>query len=249
MVKLNGKKRYILVVEDDKINQKLIQNLLEEVHYNVFMHSNAEDAINACSYQKFDLILMDLNLPGIGGIEATESIHMLEDGKFKSIPIIGMSATTSQEIYNKCIKARMNGLIGKPIQTDNFYKMLGENLKDSGDQFSSINIDHALEDLGGDKAFLKELIEDFIGEEYSQVLVGHIEKAIKCRDFNIIYKRSHKLKGAAASIHAKSIYDIAYQLELKGKNNESDGLEKLLNALKEEYQIMKSSYKKVNWTD
>ena len=103
----------ILVVDDDPANQLFAKRFLERLKLNVTLIDNGYDAIELVRKYAYDLILMDLMLPGIDGLETTQRIRALEEGK--TIPIIAATASGRQDTYTQCIDAGMNDLITKPI--------------------------------------------------------------------------------------------------------------------------------------
>ena len=246
---IKNKRKNVLLVEDDKINQKLISNLLKNINCDVIVASSGEEAIKIWTSQALDMILMDLHLPQIDGIEATKTIRMLEKQKNTYTPIIALTASEKQEIKDRCVEVGMNGYIVKPIDMNKFYKTINEISNEDEYILPFINIEDALEDLEGDKELLKELIEDFIGEEYSVNLLKSIRDAVNIKDFKNLYKKAHKLKGAAACIHINSVYDVAYKLEEKGRNNDNIGLEELVDTLEKEYEIIRHFFSNYKWAD
>ncbi|SNS99550.1 CheY chemotaxis protein or a CheY-like REC (receiver) domain [Anaerovirgula multivorans] len=239
----------VLLVEDDKINQKIIDALLKKQGWNVISTSNGEEAIEICTKQALDMILMDLNLPKIDGLEATTRIRVLDKWQKKHTPIIGMTASDIQREKEKCFQMGMDGYITKPIETKKLYDAIEEIIGEKTYKSPCIDIEGALDNVEGDKELLKELIEDFIDEEYSIVLLKDIKIAADTKDFTVLYKKAHKLKGAAACLNINSINHIAYQLEEKGKKQESNGLNELVNDLKKEYKIIKNYFANYKWED
>ena len=111
----------ILLVEDNIMNQQVEIKLLEKVGYNVFAVESGEEAIEQVKTDKFDLVLMDIELPGINGIEATKEIRSLRQ-TCRDIPIIAATAKSSMKDREKCLEVGMNDYISKPINIS-FMKM------------------------------------------------------------------------------------------------------------------------------
>ncbi|MFH1197059.1 MAG: response regulator [bacterium] len=114
-------KNRLLLVEDNPISQKVELKLLREVGYSVDAVSNAEEALKAIQTNSFDLVLMDIEMDGLDGIEATKKIRKL-NGEVKEIPIIAVTAHSSMKDRERCIAAGMDDYIAKPINI-NFFKM------------------------------------------------------------------------------------------------------------------------------
>jgi two-component system sensor histidine kinase/response regulator len=111
----------ILLVEDHAINRKVAIKMLERVGYrpeNLIGATDGEDALNQLTQHSFDLVLMDCQMPGMDGFECTRSIRRGERGVPKDIPVIALTAFTSNEDRKNCTEAGMSAFIPKPIQAD-----------------------------------------------------------------------------------------------------------------------------------
>lgn len=241
--------RTALIIEDDIISQKVMHSLLQKKGWDVVVTSSGEEAVKIWESQAFDVILLDLHLPQMHGIEVATKIRVLGRWQGRYTPIIGMTASDTQEEGHKCIEAGMDGFITKPVDIDTFYKTIEEVIYNHHLEKTSINIEIALENLEGDQELLKELVVDFFDESYASALIEDIKVAVKNGDFTTLYKKAHKLKGAAACIQINGIYEIAYELEKKGNKCENIGLEKLVNRLEEEYKRAKVYFTYHKWID
>ena len=116
----------ILLAEDNDINSYAAKSLLEQDGHKVTIAKNGEQAINAVteSSQNFDVILMDIHMPEVDGIEASRCIRQLDDPQKQTIPIIALTANIMQEDKQKCIEAGMNGFVAKPFSPDQLDKEL-----------------------------------------------------------------------------------------------------------------------------
>jgi signal transduction histidine kinase/CheY-like chemotaxis protein len=115
----------ILIVEDDKINQKLILRIIDKLGYQAKLATNGFEAFQMCSEQQFDLIFMDMHMPIMDGIEATTKIleHQSLASKHPSV-IIAMTANVLEEDKNRCFEAGMLDYISKPISSDQISTMI-----------------------------------------------------------------------------------------------------------------------------
>jgi len=114
-------KGYILVAEDNKTNQMLISLLVEEFGLTSKIVSDGVEAVAAFSKEKFDLILMDENMPKLNGVHAMEKIRQLEGGY---LPIVALTANAMKGDREKFLKAGMNEFVPKPIERDELYRVL-----------------------------------------------------------------------------------------------------------------------------
>jgi len=117
------KGRHILLVEDVEINREIVLAILEPTHLDIDCAENGKEAVHMFSEapDKYELILMDIQMPEMDGYEATRSIRALDVPQAKSIPIIATTANVFTEDIGKCLEAGMNGHIGKPL---NFNEVL-----------------------------------------------------------------------------------------------------------------------------
>lgn len=112
------KAQKILVVDDNKINQKVIEGFLEKTPHKLTMIDSAQIAINRLEKESFDLILMDIEMPNLKGDEATKLIRQSDNEKIKNIPIIALTGNTMPSDIESYYDAGMNGVIAKPIDID-----------------------------------------------------------------------------------------------------------------------------------
>lgn len=115
----------VLLVEDNKINQMVTKKMLEKKQINCEIVDNGEDAIEAVRNNKYDLVLMDVHLPGINGTIATQSIRKFD----KKTPIIALTAISLNENREMLLSFGMTDVITKPFNPDEFYKVIAERMK------------------------------------------------------------------------------------------------------------------------
>ncbi|MGD2014709.1 MAG: response regulator [Desulfobacterales bacterium] len=122
------KTKTILVIEDNKLNMKLVKELINIGKYRMLEANDAESGIQQIREQQPDLVLMDIQLPGMDGLSATKIIK--EDPALKDIPIIGLTSYAMQGDEEKALAAGCSGYITKPIDTRKFLETVSEYLKD-----------------------------------------------------------------------------------------------------------------------
>jgi signal transduction histidine kinase/DNA-binding response OmpR family regulator len=106
----------VLVAEDNRVNQALAKRLLEKQHFEVVIAGNGEEVLDALDRGEFDIVLMDVQMPGMGGLEATTAIRDREKKSGKRIPIIAMTAMAMKGDREACLEAGMDGYVSKPIR-------------------------------------------------------------------------------------------------------------------------------------
>lgn len=125
-----GSKIRILLVEDYKANVLVATALLEEFGYDYMVASNGQEALNLIKSHAFDLVLMDVQMPGIDGFEATHFIREWEKEKAAThIPIIGMTAHALTGDRERCLSAGMDDYIAKPFHPDQFREKIEKYIK------------------------------------------------------------------------------------------------------------------------
>ena len=120
----NNRELNILLVEDKPMNRKLAKIYLEKKGHNVSTASNGKEALEMHKARKFDLILMDIHMPVMDGLEATSHIRAAEAKEGGHIPIIAITAYAMQEDKDKCLQAGMDYYISKPIDIEELYYTL-----------------------------------------------------------------------------------------------------------------------------
>ncbi|MBE7639900.1 response regulator [Salegentibacter sp. BLCTC] len=114
----------ILVVDDNKINQVVTRRILEKQNFECIVASNGVEAIEKAFAENFDLILMDLNMPGINGMETTKRIREFN----MLVPIVALTAVEIEEVRNEIYASGMNDIIVKPYDIERFYQIVNRNL-------------------------------------------------------------------------------------------------------------------------
>ena len=116
----------ILVAEDNPINQKLACMILERAGHRVTLAENGRAALDALAAQRFDLVLMDMQMPVMGGLEATRRIRAAEAPGARPLPIIALTANAYAEDRARCLEAGMNGFVTKPMKREELFAAIAE---------------------------------------------------------------------------------------------------------------------------
>jgi two-component system, sensor histidine kinase and response regulator len=243
-IRLNGS---VLLVDDEPINQKVAQAILERFGLKVRTASHGKEAIDLARETDFDVILMDIQMPEMSGYEATELIRTRErEGKRKRSCIIAMTANALKSTKMRCLESGMDDFISKPIKPD----MLAERLRPwlpggskeresrSSEAEDRSSIDHqeqvwdrrqALQLVGGDTALLAELIALFL--QRRDLLLGRVAEAIEMGDAALLDDAAHAFKGAVNHFCAERVRRHALALETKGKHADLDGAAEIFQEL------------------
>jgi two-component system, sensor histidine kinase and response regulator len=243
----------ILLAEDNLVNQKIAANMFEKRGHTVVIANDGQAAVTAWEMHKnnpFDLVIMDVQMPKMDGLEATAFIREREKGSSKHIPIIALTAHAMKGDQEACLAAGMDAYVSKPIKANELFsvieKLIGEKSRSFGnlitDQLRKENIfdsEQALESVDGDFDLLRELIAVF-SESYPKTM-EEIRKAIINGDANKLNKAAHFLKGSVAGFGAKQVMETASQLEVMGKNNNLSQGKEIFTLLAKEMEHLEQS--------
>jgi two-component system, sensor histidine kinase and response regulator len=222
----------ILLVEDNPVNQRVAQRLLQRLAAEVTIANNGVEALERMAEGAFDAVLMDCQMPVMDGFTATLKIREMEreSGLGKRMPIIALTANVMSEDREQCIAAGMDAHLGKPIVPSQLADCLGRYL---GGNKAAHDVDiNALHELtGGDTEFERELIDTFVAS--GDKCLAEIVAAVQVHDFETIGKRAHALKGASANIHAHRLSAAASSLESAARTNLSNEIDRLVQQVTE----------------
>ncbi len=258
----------VLLVEDNVLNQEIATAILENAGVVVELANNGKEAAEAVQKNNYDLILMDLQMPVMGGYEATGIIRA--DKKYKDLPIIAMTAHAMHGAKEECLAAGMNDYISKPINPGSLFsiirkwsapKELHNEIKineinsnepdnhsnSSQTGLSDIDMDAGLERLNGNIKLYKKLLIDFF-ENYSS-LSEDIRKETEKNDFIAALRLAHTLKGVAGNLSACAIQHAAAELETIISQNKKEKFNLLIIELDKAFKSFNKTLKVLNKTD
>jgi two-component system CheB/CheR fusion protein len=127
VISINKDKRIkVLLAEDNKINQILVQKVLSKFNFDCVTVDNGSIAVDAVIHEKFDVILMDVMMPIMGGYEASTVIRNLEDSTKKNIPIVALTAVVTGSVIEACASAGIDKYLSKPFESEELYNVIIE---------------------------------------------------------------------------------------------------------------------------
>lgn len=243
----NNEHYSILLAEDNPFNVKVATAFLARAGHTVTHVENGLQALNHLSVNDADLVLMDIEMPEMDGIEATFLLrHGLCGEKKRNIPIIAMTAHAIAGFREKCVEAGMNDYITKPVDFRELEYTLHRVMSSAtgtGEYAQSaessdpapLDTVNALRRLGGDELLLKDLYRTFLGDYEEKV--ENIERALASQQAEDLRFHAHALKGIVAAIGGERCRSLALQLENAGAHAELQTAqilyEELLSALSE----------------
>ncbi|MBN2289731.1 MAG: PAS domain S-box protein [Candidatus Glassbacteria bacterium] len=212
---------HILLAEDNPVNRKLAASLLEKRGHSVVVAGNGKEAISHIGKEKFDLVLMDVNMPEMDGLEATAAIRGRERDAGGHLPVIALTAHALKGDRERCLEAGMDAYVSKPIRPAELFEAIdkvipsrGESLKEEKDpgQIKQVFDKNALLDrLDGDHELAGEIVRLFIND--CPETMQELQRAIAERDASGIERLAHSLKGAVSNFDAEDAQKAALALE------------------------------------
>jgi PAS domain S-box-containing protein len=241
------RKLQILLAEDNVVNQQLAVRLLEKRGHIVTVASNGNEALALLKRSRFDLVLMDVQMPKMNGFQATAAIRKEEESTGKHLPVIAMTAHAMKGDRERCLDAGMDGYIAKPIHFEDLADAL-ENLGQSPEvpkvaatvtprQQEPMDTASALARVEGDVELLQELVALFL--EDLPDLLTNLREAVTAGDAGAIERAAHKLKGSVGNFAAQPAFDAALRLEKIGRVGELTEAESAYHALLQEIDLLK----------
>ena len=241
--KIPGTRRRILVVEDNEVNQMLVKKLLEKMGHDVQLAANGAEACEAVGQGSFDVVLMDLQMPVMGGLQAAQKIRRSEQGTGQHIPIVAVTAHAAVDDQRRCEEAGMDGYLSKPIRPDSLRNeiertaggIMAKQEKQTAAEHPRQNdwdLKELLERLDGDEGFLCELLVMF--REDTRLNLEKSRKAMAERDFEMLARAAHTLKGMLRNLSFGAAADTAAALEIASRESQASDSKVLLEKLEKE---------------
>jgi len=248
----------VLVAEDNAVNRLVVTKALERQGHVVLSVNNGREAVEAWQRDRFDLILMDCQMPEIDGYEATRAIRALERATGGHTRIVAVTANAMQGDRERCLAAGMDEYLPKPLQREALRRIIGPLLerrdesqreavektaiapRDAG----HLPLDHnrLTEIAGGDADFAQELINLFI-EDAAQHIAA-LAEAIAEADAETVRKVGHTLKGSSSNIGAEPLRCAAFEVEMQGKAGDLVQATASLAVIQREFERLREALAK-----
>jgi two-component system sensor histidine kinase/response regulator len=204
----------ILLAEDNATNRKVTMGLLRKRGHEVVAVEDGHRAVAAVERERFDAILMDVQMPGMNGLDATSAIRTREKANgLPHVPIVALTAHAMKGDRERCLEAGMDGYVSKPVEAEELFAAI-EDIGDGG----AIDREAITRRLGGDADLLLETVKTFSDE--SAELLGEIRRSIAAGDAAQLASAAHSLKGALGTLTASAASDAARQLELMARQGD-----------------------------
>jgi len=250
----NRRKLQILLAEDNVVNQQLAVRVLEKHGHTVAVAANGSEALGLLKSSRFDLVLMDVQMPTMDGFQATAAIRKEEEATAKHVPIIAMTAHAMAGDRERCLAAGMDDYVAKPIKVDDLFEAIEKlcrpaevgkmaiPLKPGGRE--PIDTALALARVEGDVELLKGLAALFL-KDLPEMLTN-LRDAVMAGDAGAIERAAHKLKGSVGNFAAQPAFAAALKLEILGREDTLSEAKLAYAELETEINRLKSAMARMN---
>ena len=229
----------ILLAEDNVVNQRVATGLLENAGHRITVADNGKKAVAAFQTNTFDLILMDMQMPEMGGAEAMAIIRAQERERGGHVPIIALTAHALKGDRERCLAAGADGYVSKPIapavlfgEIDTVLANQGASTAGSAAPAPKAISSALLERVGGSEAVLKEVIGLFL--EDCPKLLDTIRAGLAAGDCEATYRAAHTLKGSVGNFDAHEAVELAQRLEARAREGNLETSKSTFEALEKE---------------
>ena len=236
---------HLLLVEDNPVNQKVAVRLLERRGHEVVVAADGAEALSKldkAAGPKFDVVLMDVQMPVMGGFEATAAIRARERTTGAHLPIVAMTAGATKDDRESCLRAGMDAHLTKPVRSENLFRVVESfggaaassvpGTRGGKEAVGSFNEAAMMAHVGGDERLLRELVDLFL-EDLPDRLAS-VRKAVRRQDAQALSCAAHALKGAVSHFAARETSEFALKLERMGRTGDLEGAEEAFVGLKNE---------------
>jgi CheY-like chemotaxis protein len=229
----------ILVVEDVEMNQYLARHIMESWGCVVEIAENGARAIEKVNQQDFDLVLMDIQMPVMDGLQATTIIREMEDSHKSSVPVVALTANVGKSDYDTYARIGMNDCLPKPFQEAALFKAVYKNIRKEKNNRMKVNafeedvvtdgpdetFSAKLYDLsmveaisGGDRSFINKMLHLFI--QTVPVTLNEMHVAAGAGEWVTLSKLAHKLKSTIDSMGIKELNQDVRNVEANAKSGQ-----------------------------
>ena len=242
----------VLLAEDNPVNQEVALRLLERRGHSVIVAENGKQALTAIERHKFDLVLMDVQMPEMGGLEATQLIRENEKATGEHLPILAMTAHAMQGDRERCIAAGMDGYLAKPIDPKSFFQTVegisqraaqGETTakeavgrEQGGDDRRSLDAKALLEWFSGNRKLLRDIVKTF--RDDCPRMMSRIRSALAANDANLLAEGAHALKGSVGNFGPTAALEATREMEKIARQGKLDGAWELYATLEDEIALL-----------
>ncbi|HEV3009711.1 MAG TPA: ATP-binding protein [Burkholderiales bacterium] len=213
----SAKKLRVLVADDNPTNREVIGKILERGGHTVTLTNDGEQALDALQREQFDTVILDRNMPGVGGIEALQALRLMTRGRDR-LPVIILSADATPATKREALEAGADAFLAKPVEALKLLEEIQQLCAAAAERAQPAEaisqarpgkgaeavpivnletIDH-LRELGSSVAFVEKLIRVFIAD--NSTLLTKVEQTLAARNYHELRSLLHAMKGSSASM-------------------------------------------------
>jgi CheY-like chemotaxis protein/HPt (histidine-containing phosphotransfer) domain-containing protein len=231
----------LLVAEDHPVNQRLVTRVLEKLGHRVTLVGNGRDALDELERREFDAVLMDVQMPVMGGLEAVAELRRREVQTGRRTPVIAMTAHAMDGDRERCLSAGMDSYVSKPVRQAQLAKAINDVLGSEAatgtllldepgmSDVLAVDTEALLHRCGDDLHLLTEVVELFLNDW--PVTLMTLREAVDVRDGPRVAGLAHKLRGALGVFDADIAVGAALSMENLAKAGEWGGVRETLRQL------------------
>ncbi len=266
----------VLLAEDYPTNQEVVTRFLEAVGCVVDLAENGARAVELFRRKRYDIVLMDVQMPEVDGLDATRQIREYEkelainvppdEAAFIHVPILALTAHASGVAAEKCLAAGMDDFLSKPLRrrallqkvaqwtaaSDAVNKLgldvsRGEPTQEvEAGEGAPIDMARAMEEFEGDMKLYSGLCRRFLDTVAQQLCI--LRQAIQRNDSETVWKEAHSIKGGSANLAADHLAELAFELEALGRQGNLERGQELLRSIEQEWSRLEV-YVKEEWNN
>jgi CheY-like chemotaxis protein len=225
----------ILVAEDNAVNQRVALLVLGKLRYRADVASDGLEAVQALERQAYDVILMDVQMPEMDGLEATREIRRRWPGPDGRPWIIAMTAGATEDDRRACLASGMDDYVSKPIRQEELAAALsraGTGSPEAGPAIDADTLDRLRDAVGGDQA-VGELTKTFLDD--TRRLLAELQRDLEAGRDDDVRRHAHTLKSTAASFGAEALAGLSRRLENLAGAESPDRLAGLVDDIEAEF--------------
>ncbi len=234
----------VLLAEDNPLSARIIESNLEALGFTVMKASDGRKVLALSEKHRFDLILMDIQMPVMDGLEATRALRRREKGTAGRIPVLAVSASREEEDRKRCIEAGMDGFLPKSSSPGEMAGILSPFLphKEFNVPGDIAEENPLLAATGGNREAAAEAAGIFL--QTAPPLMAEMKRAVAHGDRLLLASHAHRLKGNLVFFGAKKAAGLAQAMEEAAKGGSLEGLPSLLYALISEISLLMAELRK-----
>ncbi len=230
-VKVSGTR--VLLAEDNPVNQAVVSRMLEKVGHSVTLASNGREVMDRWQREQYDVVLMDVQMPEMDGLEAATLIREKEEQSDRHTPIIAVTAHTIPGYRQKCLDAGMDDYMPKPVDKRELLALIEQYTHPTGTRGDTarnlFDRDELVDRFGEDEELLKRLMALFLKD--SSEKMASVRRCVSLGDYQGAADASHGLKGAAGDIASQEVFNAADKLETVAETEDAQAAQAALAEL------------------